>query len=241
VTVYFIYLFHHSETEIVPSRWTENPKEVLGISIRHCAVKDANDFVWHVQDVFPNSPASAAGLRDNTDYIIASDRFFFQDSEDFFHLIDENLGKALGLWVYNSVSDDIRLVSGACLRANEELTFTRLPSLRIARGVEQVLWGAMWPMGSSIRSPPREGATSSIQKHFQTPHRTLMSPARLPLRPNQFLEALALSLWYLNQHLCSQSLSISSLRRKSDSPPWTSECRRCCPNWKTQMMSLAPQ
>ena len=109
----FVVFLKCTETQITPTKWTDSPKEVLGISIRHCAIKDANDFVWHIQEVFPNSPASAAGLRENTDYIIASDRFFFQDSEDFFHLIEDHMGKPVGLWVYNSESDDIRLVRWA--------------------------------------------------------------------------------------------------------------------------------
>lgn len=37
------------ETSITPRQWTDNEKEVLGISIRHTAIKDANDFIWHVE------------------------------------------------------------------------------------------------------------------------------------------------------------------------------------------------
>ena len=114
----------------MPQQWTDNPNELLGVSIRHTAIKEAHDFVWHVlvsttirkdnkhkqtnlpriQEVFPNSPASAAQLRPFTDYIIASDAVFFQDSEDFFHLISDNLGRPVSLRVYNSESNDIRSV-----------------------------------------------------------------------------------------------------------------------------------
>ena len=40
---------------------------------RFCSFEGANENVWHVLDVQPNSPASLAGLRSDTDYIIGAD------------------------------------------------------------------------------------------------------------------------------------------------------------------------
>lgn len=60
------------EVTLVPSRmW--GGQGVLGVSIRFCSFDRANENVWHVLDVQPNSPAALAGLRSNSDYIIGSD------------------------------------------------------------------------------------------------------------------------------------------------------------------------
>lgn len=60
------------ELTLVPTKnW--GGQGVLGVSIRFCSFERANENVWHVLDVQPNSPASLAGLRSNTDYIIGSD------------------------------------------------------------------------------------------------------------------------------------------------------------------------
>ena len=46
---------------------------LLGISIRFCSFEGANENVWHILDVQANSPASAAGLRSDSDFIIGAD------------------------------------------------------------------------------------------------------------------------------------------------------------------------
>ena len=40
---------------------------------RFCSFEGANENVWHILDVQPNSPAAHAGLRSDTDYIIGAD------------------------------------------------------------------------------------------------------------------------------------------------------------------------
>lgn len=45
----------------------------MGVSIRYCSFEGANENVWHVLDVEPNSPAALAGLIPHADYIIGSD------------------------------------------------------------------------------------------------------------------------------------------------------------------------
>ncbi|KAK3728150.1 hypothetical protein QZH41_019470 [Actinostola sp. cb2023] len=60
------------EVSITPSNmW--GGQGLLGVSIRFCSFDGANENVWHVLDVQPNSPADIAGLRTNTDYIIGAD------------------------------------------------------------------------------------------------------------------------------------------------------------------------
>src|SRR3990167_5645269 len=62
------------------------------------------------QEVIPNSPASIAGLRPFSDYIVGSTEIIFQDSEDFFSLVNSNIDKQLHFFVYNKDTDDIRQV-----------------------------------------------------------------------------------------------------------------------------------
>ena len=48
---------------------------LLGVSIRFCSFDGANENVWHILDVSPNSPAELAGLRQFSDYIIGEKEF----------------------------------------------------------------------------------------------------------------------------------------------------------------------
>jgi len=98
--------------ELTPSStWSENENELLGVSILFCEVKSAKELVWHIMEVLPNSPASTAGLRPFTDFIVGSTASIFQESEDFFTLVRTNMNKPLEFFVYNTESDDIRMVT----------------------------------------------------------------------------------------------------------------------------------
>ena len=65
--------------------------------------------VWHILDVEPESPASAAGLKPFSDYIIGADSVL-QESEDLFSLIEAHDNKPLKLFVYNVTIDSCRQV-----------------------------------------------------------------------------------------------------------------------------------
>ncbi|XP_065741937.1 Golgi reassembly-stacking protein 1 isoform X3 [Phocoena phocoena] len=61
------------EVEVVPSNmW--GGQGLLGASVRFCSFRRASEHVWHVLDVEPCSPASLAGLRPYTDYVVGSDQ-----------------------------------------------------------------------------------------------------------------------------------------------------------------------
>lgn len=77
---------------------------------RFCSFEGANENVWHILEVQPNSPASAAGLKSYTDYIIGADTIL-HESEDLFTLIENHEGKPLKLYVYNTESDCCREVT----------------------------------------------------------------------------------------------------------------------------------
>ncbi|XP_075036763.1 Golgi reassembly-stacking protein 2 [Mixophyes fleayi] len=96
------------EATVTPSNmW--GGQGLLGVSIRFCSFDGANENVWHVLEVEPNSPAALAGLRPHTDYIIGADTVM-NESEDLFSLIETHEGKPLKLYVYNTDTDNCREV-----------------------------------------------------------------------------------------------------------------------------------
>ncbi|OTF83452.1 Golgi reassembly-stacking protein-like protein, partial [Euroglyphus maynei] len=97
------------QVDIVPTNnW--NGQGLLGVSIRFASFENANENVWHVLDVAPNSPADIAGLKSYRDYIIGADSFL-QDNDDIFNLIQTYEGKPLKLFVYNVDTDSCREVT----------------------------------------------------------------------------------------------------------------------------------
>ncbi|XP_028291972.1 Golgi reassembly-stacking protein 2-like [Gouania willdenowi] len=96
------------ETTVVPSSlW--GGQGLLGVSIRFCSFAGANENVWHVLDMEPNSPAALAGLRPYADYIIGADAAM-NESEDLFSLVETHEEKELKLYVYNTDTDNCREV-----------------------------------------------------------------------------------------------------------------------------------
>jgi hypothetical protein len=84
----------------------------IGLSIRFCSnLKSTTSQVWHILDVYPNSPASGAGLISNTDYVIGTPELVStEEQEDLFTLIAQRNGQPIKLYIYNSGSEEIRLV-----------------------------------------------------------------------------------------------------------------------------------
>ncbi|OCT75463.1 hypothetical protein XELAEV_180306421mg, partial [Xenopus laevis] len=96
------------EVEVTPSNmW--GGQGLLGASVRFCSFQGANEHVWHILDVEPNSPAALAGLHPHIDYIVGSDQIL-QESEDFYALVESHEGKPLKLLVYNTETDSCREV-----------------------------------------------------------------------------------------------------------------------------------
>lgn len=97
------------EVFIEPST-TWGGQGLLGVSIRFCSFEGANENVWHVLEVNPQSPAEIAGLRPFTDYIIGADSVL-HETEDLFTLIEAHEGRPLKLYVYNTAEDSCREVT----------------------------------------------------------------------------------------------------------------------------------
>uniref|UniRef100_A0A1A8P6L9 Golgi reassembly stacking protein 2, 55kDa n=1 Tax=Nothobranchius rachovii TaxID=451742 RepID=A0A1A8P6L9_9TELE len=96
------------ETTVTPSN-TWGGQGLLGVSIRFCSFEGANQNIWHVLEIEPNSPAALAGLRPFIDYIIGAD-IAMHESEDLFSLVEEHEGKELKLYVYGTDADNCREV-----------------------------------------------------------------------------------------------------------------------------------
>nr|XP_018905533.1 PREDICTED: Golgi reassembly-stacking protein 2 isoform X2 [Bemisia tabaci] len=97
------------QVDITPSAsW--GGQGLLGVSIRFCSFEGANENVWHVLEVHPQSPAELAGLKAFSDYIIGADSIL-HESEDLFTLIETHEGRPLKLYVYNIDSDSCREVT----------------------------------------------------------------------------------------------------------------------------------
>ncbi|CAO3592389.1 unnamed protein product [Absidia cylindrospora] len=94
------------------SQWSSNPSEksLIGCSIRYCTYERAGEYVWHILNVSPNSPAEMAGVIPHTDYVIGSPQTVLKSDDDFYNLVEDNLGKPLRLYVYNTEWDSCREV-----------------------------------------------------------------------------------------------------------------------------------
>ena len=96
------------QTQITPSEhW--GGQGLLGVSIRFCSFEGANQNVWHIIAVQPNSPAALAGLESNNDYVLGAESVLNQ-ADDLIALVQANIGKPLKLYVYNVVTDQVREV-----------------------------------------------------------------------------------------------------------------------------------
>jgi hypothetical protein len=82
---------------------------LLGVSIRFNSLKNAEEQVWHVEQVYENSPAEKAGLVAHTDYIVGTPDVLFSDEDDLYMLLRQ--ATTVPLYVYSTVSDDIRIVN----------------------------------------------------------------------------------------------------------------------------------
>mmetsp|Transcript_1779 Transcript_1779/g.2795 ORF Transcript_1779/g.2795 Transcript_1779/m.2795 type:complete len:263 (+) Transcript_1779:119-907(+) len=97
------------EVSLTPSRnWAG--EGMLGITIRFDTYHNAEDYVCHVLEVEPNSPADLAGLQEGTDYILGTTEKFFRDVDALFDELQEHLNKPLEFYVYSSETDEVRNV-----------------------------------------------------------------------------------------------------------------------------------
>ena len=82
----------------------------LGLECRYCDFEFAHERVWHVLDVFENSPAEVAGFQSESDYIIGSTQVALKAKDDLSLLLQNLQGSPVDLIVYNAERDDTRQV-----------------------------------------------------------------------------------------------------------------------------------
>ena len=94
------------EVGLTPSsKW--GGQGVIGVSIRFCSFENVSENIWHILEVYPNSPAESAGFISNTDYIIGYEMM----DEEFDTFIEQSNQKEVKLFVYNVESDKCRNVA----------------------------------------------------------------------------------------------------------------------------------
>ncbi|KNC51456.1 golgi reassembly stacking protein 1 [Thecamonas trahens ATCC 50062] len=94
---------------LIPSQ-TWGGTGLLGLSIRFCPYEKADELVWHVLNVQAKSPAAEAGLISELDYIVGARDAIFSSETCLFKHLDAHVGRAVALYVYNSVTDEVREV-----------------------------------------------------------------------------------------------------------------------------------
>ena len=94
------------EVGLTPSnKW--GGQGVIGVSIRFCSFENVSENIWHILEVYSNSPAEKAGLCSDTDYIIGYEMM----EEEFDTFIEQNNRREVKLFVYNVASDRCRDIS----------------------------------------------------------------------------------------------------------------------------------
>ena len=102
------------KTNLYPSH-TWGGTGLIGISIRPVSLAAATEFVWHILEVMPNSPAADAQLQAFADYIVGTPVELFKSADDFYALVENEAESAhpqpIEFYVFNSTADTIRTIS----------------------------------------------------------------------------------------------------------------------------------
>lgn len=97
------------ETMLLPNdQW--GGTGLLGITIRFDVLQSLDKHTLHVLDVYPDSPASAAGLDDFNDYILGCGDLLFDGPDEFGEIVAHNTSRPVRLYVYNARTEAVREV-----------------------------------------------------------------------------------------------------------------------------------
>jgi hypothetical protein len=96
------------EVVLVPSKnW---PGEgMLGMTIRFDTYLNAEENLCRILSVEPDSPAELAGLSEGSDYLLGTAEQVFSDTNVLFDELVENQDTPVDFYVYNSVTDEVRI------------------------------------------------------------------------------------------------------------------------------------
>lgn len=80
-----------------------------GVSVRFTSYENAKSLVWHVLEVFEDSPAEKAGFESQNDYIVGSPAVLFKTPNDLFIYFKQSIDKSIPLYVFNSKTQSLRI------------------------------------------------------------------------------------------------------------------------------------
>lgn len=80
-----------------------------GVSVRFTSYENAKALVWHVLEVFRDSPAEKAGFESQNDYIVGSPSVLFKTSNDLFLFFKQNVDRPIPLYIFNSRTQSLRI------------------------------------------------------------------------------------------------------------------------------------
>lgn len=80
-----------------------------GVSVRFTSYENAKSLVWHVLEVFPDSPAEKAGFESQNDYIVGSPAVLLKSCNDLFLFFKQSIDKSIPLYVFNSNTKSLRI------------------------------------------------------------------------------------------------------------------------------------
>lgn len=83
---------------------------LLGITIRFDVLQSLDKHTLHVLDVYPDSPASAAGLDEFNDYILGCGDLLFDGPDEFGEIVQHNTSRPVRLYLYNVRTEAVREV-----------------------------------------------------------------------------------------------------------------------------------
>ena len=149
---------------------------LLGVSIRFNSVKNAEEQVWHVEQVYPRSPAQQAGLQGGSDYVVGTPDVLFSDEDDLYAMLRQHA--SVPLYVYSTLSDDIRIVTVAP-RADwggEGLLGCELGYGLLHRIPRAPTAAAVAAPAAAAAAPSGAAAAPSVSIHLPTPQIDLTQP-----------------------------------------------------------------
>jgi hypothetical protein len=106
LTLYNIVARNKRNIKVMPKKWQGSG--LLGVNIRFEDYAFAHTRVLRVLNFYVDSPLHKAGFKQKTDYILGTDKFSFDNLEDFGVYIREQNKKKVQVHVYNSADSSVR-------------------------------------------------------------------------------------------------------------------------------------
>ena len=110
-SVYNILTRKTRKVNVTPNKNWGNNDSLLGAVLRYENYSTALERVYRIAQVYPNSPASEAGLIPEYDYLLGSPQNYYLDLQEFsafLNLIVDTEANKVDMWVYNSKSNSVR-------------------------------------------------------------------------------------------------------------------------------------